>query len=513
MSSDIKTIYVSINGKPETVEFCVKDGGEAISDAFRSAAEAAPDAILKLRNVTGAIVGFSPNITENTPDSRYTLEVVADSSISDAGAPKKVGQLLRSYNFTTSDVEDKLERIEKKLRKTGHTGATAEVASLKNELDRIRDKLEGLEHLSWLGLFKKYPSTPVRPKTGTRKSRKDCEAIYEKFRNFDGIRISAEAREYLRNPTFNNWQWDDSEMLFLLQLMFEELGLIEKFKIEVETLKNFLVRVHQNYNNNPFHNFKHCFCVSQMMYGLISLTHLYEHMPDYEILVLLFSAVCHDLDHPGLNNAYQINARTELAIRYNDASPLENHHCSVAFQLISEPSANIFENLDKDMYNKIRAGTIKCILATDMARHGDILKTFKGHLEVGFDYANADHRAGLMQILIKCADISNEVRPTTVSEQWVDCLLEEFFAQSDLEKLEGLPVAPFMDRDKVTKPGAQIGFIGFVLIPLFETIARMFPQLDEPILQSVKRAHKYYQDMGARLEEEKKKAQEAKVEA
>ena len=39
--------------------------------------------------------------------------------------------------------------------------------------------------------------------------------------------------------------------------------------------------------------------------------------------------------------------------------------------------------------------------------------------------------------------------------------------------MEGLPVAPFMDRDKVTKPTAQIGFIKFVLIPMFETVARV----------------------------------------
>ena len=39
--------------------------------------------------------------------------------------------------------------------------------------------------------------------------------------------------------------------------------------------------------------------------------------------------------------------------------------------------------------------------------------------------------------------------------------------------MEGLPVAPFMDRDKVTKPTAQIGFIKFVLIPMFETMARV----------------------------------------
>ena len=35
----------------------------------------------------------------------------------------------------------------------------------------------------------------------------------------------------------------------------------------------------------------------------------------------------------------------------------------------------------------------------------------------------------LKMVLIKCCDISNEVRPFEVSEPWVDCLLEEYFNQ------------------------------------------------------------------------------------
>jgi len=36
----------------------------------------------------------------------------------------------------------------------------------------------------------------------------------------------------------------------------------------------------------------------------------------------------------------------------------------------------------------------------------------------------------LKMVLIKCCDISNEVRPFEVSEPWVDCLLEEYFNQA-----------------------------------------------------------------------------------
>lgn len=55
---------------------------------------------------------------------------------------------------------------------------------------------------------------------------------------------------------------------------------------------------------------------------------------------------------------YQINARTELAVRYNDISPLENHHCAVAFQILSLPECNIFANIDPDAFKQIRKVTL-----------------------------------------------------------------------------------------------------------------------------------------------------------
>ena len=47
------------------------------TELFRSAAEAGPYDILKLYNTKGNIVNISPALQENTPDSRYQLEVVA----------------------------------------------------------------------------------------------------------------------------------------------------------------------------------------------------------------------------------------------------------------------------------------------------------------------------------------------------------------------------------------------------------------------------------------------------
>lgn len=42
------------------------------------------------------------------------------------------------------------------------------------------------------------------------------------------------------------------------------------------------------------------------MYGLIWLTDLRAKIDSIDLLIMLTSAVCHDLDHTGYNNAYQV---------------------------------------------------------------------------------------------------------------------------------------------------------------------------------------------------------------
>ncbi|XP_012590418.1 PREDICTED: high affinity cGMP-specific 3',5'-cyclic phosphodiesterase 9A, partial [Condylura cristata] len=148
--------------------------------------------------------------------------------------------------------------------------------------------------------------------------------------------------------------------------------------------------VQENYRNNPFHNFRHCFCVAQMMYSMICLCGLQEKLSQMDILALMTASICHDLDHPGYNNTYQVNARTELAVRYNDISPLENHHCAVAFRILARPECDIFANLPAEGFRQIRQAMITLILATDMARHAEIVDAFKEKAE-NFDYSNEEH--------------------------------------------------------------------------------------------------------------------------
>uniref|UniRef100_A0A1Q3FGW2 Phosphodiesterase n=1 Tax=Culex tarsalis TaxID=7177 RepID=A0A1Q3FGW2_CULTA len=244
------------------------------------------------------------------------------------------------------------------------------------------------------------------------------------------------------------------------------------------------------------------------MYAITWHTNLIQRLGELEVLILLVSCICHDLDHPGYNNIYQINARTELALRYNDISPLENHHCSIAFRLLEHPECNIFRNMDKELYKDVREGIIRCILATDMARHNEILTQFQEATPI-FDYNNKVHTNLLCMVLIKVADISNEARPMDVAEPWLDRLLQEFFAQSAAEKSEGLPVTPFMDPDKVSKPGSQVRFIGLVLLPLFEALGELLPELTDLIIMPVRVALDYYKKLNDAASRQRRSIAEA----
>ena len=74
--------------------------------------------------------------------------------------------------------------------------------------------------------------------------------------------------------------------------------------------------------------------------------------------------------------------------------------------------------------------------------------------------------------------------------------------------MEGLPVAPFMDRDKVTKPNAQLGFIKFVLLPMFETVAKLFPQVVE-MVETLKISYNRYDELKKEEEASKQEQQQA----
>ncbi|XP_071580619.1 uncharacterized protein Pde9 [Temnothorax nylanderi] len=497
-NEEYTNIYFIVGDRRETATYKANQVTDMeLKELFRSAAEAGPLDIVKLRK-GDKLLNISTHLPANTPDTPYVLQIVgahpASSGVIEA-------EVLWALERRVAALERQLREHQEALYAT----PSLALRELKRQVDSFKNKLENNDQLSWLSLYK-FPepiyTDSCRRLQHRRKSDSMKRKVREKFLNICDVTVSSNVREWLRSPAFDARQWEDEELLLMLQTMFIDLDLPQKFNIPLPILRNFLYEVYNNYNEVPFHNFRHCFCVAQMMYAIAWAVDLPSKIGALEVLILIVSCICHDLDHPGYNNIYQINARTELALRYNDISPLENHHCSVAFRVLEAPECNILASLDNPTYRIVREGIIRCILATDMARHNEILAQFTDTTPE-FDYTNKTHINLLSMILIKVADISNEARPMEVAEPWLDRLLQEFFKQSDAEKLEGLPVTPFMDRDKVTKPSSQVSFIGLVLLPLFEALGELLHELQDLIVQPVREALEYYRRLNEAAKDER----------
>lgn len=56
-----------------------------------------------------------------------------------------------------------------------------------------------------------------------------------------------------------------------------------------------------------------------------------------------------------------VSAGSELALMYNDASVLENHHLAVGFKLLQEDNCDIFQNLSKKQRDSLRKMVIDMV--------------------------------------------------------------------------------------------------------------------------------------------------------
>lgn len=89
--------------------------------------------------------------------------------------------------------------------------------------------------------------------------------VKAKFFEICHTTLSDDVKAALRLPSFDSYDWEDYEILHLMETMFVELNFIEKFHISPIRLREWLYEVYKHYNEVPFHNFRHCFCVSQMV--------------------------------------------------------------------------------------------------------------------------------------------------------------------------------------------------------------------------------------------------------
>ncbi|ESS33356.1 3'5'-cyclic nucleotide phosphodiesterase domain-containing protein [Toxoplasma gondii GAB2-2007-GAL-DOM2] len=252
--------------------------------------------------------------------------------------------------------------------------------------------------------------------------------------------------------------------------------------LNTQLLRKFLCEVEKAYRNCPYHNSLHGSMVCHLSICLLEMLRLRESLGDLEEASLIIAALCHDIAHPGRNNNFMVNANTPLALTYNDISVLENMHASLTFKLLLDRRLGLLNHLHREAYRSFRMTVIELIMSTDMKTHFEQIANFRVRRQKEeFDpINNYDDRQKVMSMIIKSADIGHGTLPWADHERWCDLVVQEFYEQGDEEKRLGLPVSFLCDRDQHDREffKSQVGFLDFVVKPLYEELKALETQLN-----------------------------------
>lgn len=272
-----------------------------------------------------------------------------------------------------------------------------------------------------------------------------------------------------------------------------------------QTCARFVEAVSQGYKSHletPYHNFLHATDACCTLNSMLDMCLTWHYFTVYERFALVVAALGHDIGHPAMNNPFLTQTKHELAVRYNDSSPLENMHCASVFEISRKEGCNVFEDLENLRYREVRFYLIEAILNTDYSYHFPLVNQIETIYDMNkdlFDTSDEMYRTGLIQfpskecvdffrgqdvkksirsIFLHYCDVSNPMKSFETAKLWAGLIIEEFFAQGDREKELGLPVGPLNDRDKVKLAFSQVGFIDFFIAPMGIAMVRLIPLLN-----------------------------------
>lgn len=300
--------------------------------------------------------------------------------------------------------------------------------------------------------------------------------------------------DVIESWNFDVLEYDQSKLTTVFMYIFTVLDVFEEFKVNEDVMRAFLTELSGKYLDNTYHNYYHGFDVAHTVYRILNVSFLNMAFSHLEMFSLMVAAVGHDVGHPGVNNAYLIKAKDQLALAHNDRSPLENMHCAVIYQILGKDATNIFKGLSDAEWREARKVILTTVLGTDMAHHFDQIGKTNVFLEAYGEDAQKfcagekdtidalqeeKDRYFLMEICLHCADISNPYKPFQICAKWAEHVSEEFARQGDREKSEGLEISPMMDRATIQLCNMQMGFVEFVVAPLIITFIKILPPLHE----------------------------------
>ena len=316
------------------------------------------------------------------------------------------------------------------------------------------------------------------------------DKITSKIMNCDGTLDTMELNELTGKP-----------LLHSSMCIFLKFGFHDKLNISTYKFFKFIDKIELSYHSdNPYHNKMHAteVMMATMMFLDCLETTIKTMMSPQQIFSAFLSAIIHDVDHPGNNNAFEINTESDKSILYSDQSVLEFHHLQFAFKCLKNDQYNFTEKWEKEQKKNFRKQCVYSVLATDLSKHFDTIahiKTLKFVKDEDLEY--------VFKSIIKMSDLSHVSKPLNQHKAWTKRITQEFHNQGDKEILNGLDVSPLCNKQNNKIAKGQVGFIKHLVTPLFESAQRFFTKhgkFDKIIMKQLKLNYHFW-EIEARKEE------------
>ncbi|XP_013857997.1 rod cGMP-specific 3',5'-cyclic phosphodiesterase subunit alpha [Austrofundulus limnaeus] len=246
--------------------------------------------------------------------------------------------------------------------------------------------------------------------------------------------------------------------------MYYELKVVDKFHIPREVLVRFMYSLSKGYRKITYHNWRHGFNVGQTMFTLLMTGDLKRYYTDLECMAMVTAGFCHDIDHRGTNNLYQMKKRTMFQKIVDQSKTYENWNDWTKYMMLETTRKEI-----------------------------------------------------VMAMMMTACDLSAIAKPWEIQSKVALSVAAEFWEQGDLERtvLEQQPI-PMMDRNKADElPKLQCGFIDFVCSFVYKEFSRFHVEIT-PMLDRLLNNRKEWNALKeqheakmAAIEEAKKAKEEA----
>lgn len=262
--------------------------------------------------------------------------------------------------------------------------------------------------------------------------------------------------------------------------------------LDFDKLNSFSVQVREKYLKNPYHNSIHGTDVFLSLYHIFIYSNLiqWSKLTSLDILSSLIAGLTHDIGHPGFNNSFMVNSRSERALTYNDIHVLENYHASEGYKVLINPYTNILSKISAAEFKYFRKRFIQMILSTDPVSHSKICSIIKNKLitheinegknvELMINENRLyDDQQEILDFLISFCDTCHSCKSFEITFNWTTRLMEEFWHQGDVEKELGIPVSFLCERKDAFIGKGQIGFIQGIIYPGARAVTSILPDLN-----------------------------------